>query len=129
MRNNLDVDGLPPVRIKAGVPSDRRFAPPFTLPYKGPKGERIETYVAKVFPGNITNIGSLNEDLTQYSFFPKKKDVGEYWIEILVKAKLFADISKVYKIKVTVFDDPPPPVYPTLGERVGFEIIDINKKG
>lgn len=82
-----------------------------------------------MFPGNATNFGSFNEDLTQYSYFPKEKDVGEYWIKLIVKAKLIASLSKEYMLKVTVFDDPPPPVDPTLGERVGFEILEINKKG
>jgi hypothetical protein len=45
--NNPDVDGIPPVRIKAGIPGERTYAPPFTLPYKGAKkGEKIETYIA-----------------------------------------------------------------------------------
>jgi hypothetical protein len=65
--------------------------------------------VSDVFPGNATNFGWFNDEKTQYSYNPKKKDIGLYPIALYVKTKNpMYPYTKEYKFTVEVYDDPDP---------------------
>jgi hypothetical protein len=129
--NDPEIDYIPNVRVKVGQHDGRMTVPKFKSPIKYPDPNiKIVPYVSDVYPGNASSFSWFNEEKTQYSYDPKKKDIGVYPISFLVKTKNpLYPYTKEYHFMLEVYDEPDPDQGLALGERVQFKIIDITRNG